>query len=75
MREASNGKCQGVISAMLAEHPVRSEAAFKAISRQISQDGARVPSAPHWNRRSGITFLNTTTKANPCRWRRLLACG
>lgn len=35
----SNGKCQGVISAMLAEHLWDPKPLFKAISHQISQDG------------------------------------
>ncbi|MGA9543643.1 MAG: class I SAM-dependent methyltransferase [Candidatus Sulfotelmatobacter sp.] len=36
---ASDGKCQGVISGMLAEHLSDPRPLFKAISRQISQDG------------------------------------
>ena len=35
----SNGKCQGVISAMLAEHLWDPRPLFKAISHQITQDG------------------------------------
>jgi 2-polyprenyl-3-methyl-5-hydroxy-6-metoxy-1,4-benzoquinol methylase len=35
----SDGKCQGVISGMLAEHLSDPRPLFKAISRQISQDG------------------------------------
>src|SRR5580700_9712496 len=36
---ASDGKCQGIISGMLAEHLSDPRPLFKAISRQISQDG------------------------------------
>jgi SAM-dependent methyltransferase len=36
---ASDGKCQGVISGMLAEHLSDPRPLFKAISRQISEDG------------------------------------
>ena len=36
---ASDGKCQGVISGMLAEHLSDPRPLFKAISRHISQDG------------------------------------
>jgi 2-polyprenyl-3-methyl-5-hydroxy-6-metoxy-1,4-benzoquinol methylase len=36
---ATDGKCQGVISGMLAEHLSDPRPLFKAISRQISQDG------------------------------------
>ena len=36
---ASDGKCQGVISGMLAEHLSDPVPLFRAISRQISQDG------------------------------------
>jgi SAM-dependent methyltransferase len=35
----SDGKCQGVISGMLAEHLSDPRPLFKAISRQVSQDG------------------------------------
>jgi 2-polyprenyl-3-methyl-5-hydroxy-6-metoxy-1,4-benzoquinol methylase len=36
---ATDGKCQGVISGMLAEHLSDPRPLFKAISRQVSQDG------------------------------------
>jgi SAM-dependent methyltransferase len=36
---ASDGKCQGVISGMLAEHLSDPRPLFEAISRQISEDG------------------------------------